>query len=106
MSVLPSLRVPARSDAMRRAQTNNLDATLIGRKLVRPNGSDQLFVWSAGNRTRRSTWALPSELPVRSVSVRFVPVRYLRFRFRALTASRAGAALVAAAVFVSANVCA
>jgi hypothetical protein len=31
---------------------------------------------------------LPSELPVRSVSVRFVPVRYLRFRSQVLTASR------------------
>src|SRR5271169_6860216 len=32
---------------------------------------------------------LPSELPVRSVSFRFGPLRYLRFRFRALTPSRA-----------------
>jgi hypothetical protein len=31
---------------------------------------------------------MPSELPIRSDSVRFVPVRYLRFRFRVLTASR------------------
>jgi hypothetical protein len=32
---------------------------------------------------------LPSELPVRAVSFRFAPVRYLRFRSRVLTASRA-----------------
>ena len=32
MSVLPSLRVPARSDAMRRARTNNVDATLMGKE--------------------------------------------------------------------------
>jgi hypothetical protein len=31
---------------------------------------------------------LPSELQVRSVSVRFIPARYLRFRSRVLTASR------------------
>jgi hypothetical protein len=30
---------------------------------------------------------MPSELPVRSVSFHFGPVRYLRFRFRVLTAS-------------------
>ena len=32
---------------------------------------------------------LPAELPFRSTSVRFSPVRYLRFRSRVLTASRA-----------------
>ena len=32
---------------------------------------------------------LPSELPFRSVSFRFSPARYLRFRSRVLTASRA-----------------
>src|SRR5271163_3011103 len=32
---------------------------------------------------------LPSKLPVRYISVRFGPVRYLRFRSRVLTASRA-----------------
>jgi hypothetical protein len=32
---------------------------------------------------------MPSELPVRSVSVQFSTARYLRFRFRVLTASRA-----------------
>jgi hypothetical protein len=30
--VLPSLRVPARSDAMRRAQTNNVDEMLMRKK--------------------------------------------------------------------------
>jgi hypothetical protein len=33
------------------------------------------------------TGLLPSELPFRSVSFRFSPARYLRFRFRVLTAS-------------------
>jgi hypothetical protein len=44
---------------------------------------------AAGNRTRFSTWALPSELLFRYVSFRFVTVRYLRLRSRVLTASRA-----------------
>jgi len=44
------------------------------------------------------------ELPVRSDSAQFSTTRYLRFRSRALTASRASAALVAAGVFVSATV--
>ena len=32
MSVLPSMRVPARSDAMRGARTKNVDATLMGKE--------------------------------------------------------------------------
>ena len=33
---------------------------------------------------------MPSELPVRYASIRFIPARYVPFRSRVLTASRAG----------------
>jgi hypothetical protein len=72
-------------------------------------GSAHVETWRfharAGGEPAQPSWALnvelpgiepaslrgnmPSELPVRSISVRFNPSRYLRFRSRVLTASRA-----------------
>jgi hypothetical protein len=62
---------------------------LIKEKPARACGSDQLLLsGAAGNRTRFSTRAFASELPVRYVSIWFSPTHYLRIRVRVLTPSR------------------
>jgi len=88
--VLPSLRFPGRSDAIVRAQTTDIGEMLTPKeKLASACGSDQhLLSGAAGIEPELLPGRMHSERRFHSVSFRFGPVRYVRIRFRVLTASR------------------
>jgi hypothetical protein len=83
MSVLPSLRVPARSDAMRRARTGNVDATLMGNESwPEPVALTSLFsVELPGIEPELPLGKMHSELLFRSVWFRFSPALTCGFVF-------------------------
>jgi hypothetical protein len=80
----------------RRAENrhNSVTGELVHRAAVAPDLAGRYSVELPGIEPAALPGNMPSELPVRSVSVRFSPAHYLRFRSRFLTASRAESSFI------------